>query len=316
MENNNSSKTESELKNRELKVAKPNDKNAKENISKPREFINALVYAGVVAFIIKILLFEAFRIPTGSMEKTLWVGDFLLVTKFTYGATTPRNVPFTDIRLPYFKLPAFKDPKKGDIIVFDFPGDRDDVQSKEVVNYIKRCVGVSGDTIQIKGKKLYVNGELVPNPPNSMFDNINRPETAVSPRLFPKGSNWNEDWYGPLYIPKKGDKMKIDSSNYEKWRMFVIKEGHTIKMTGDKKVFVDDKELINGEYTVGRDYLFMMGDNRNNSLDSRFWGFMPVENVVGEALIIYWSWDPSIPFSNFIDLVGSTRWNRIGTMIK
>jgi len=110
--------------------------------------------------------------------------------------------------------------------------------------------------------------------------------------------------------------MKIDSSNYEKWRMFVIKEGHTIKMTGDKKVFVDDKELANGEYTVGRDYLFMMGDNRNNSLDSRFWGFMPVENVVGEALIIYWSWDPSIPFSNFIDLVGSTRWNRIGTMIK
>lgn len=316
MDNINNPKTEAELKNRELKVTGGKDKDGKEKKSKSREFVDALIYAGVVAFIIKILLFEAFRIPTGSMEKTLWVGDFLIVTKFTYGATSPRNIPFTDIRLPYFKLPAFKDPEKGDIIVFDFPGDRDDLQSKEVVNYIKRCVGVSGDTIQIKGKKLYVNGELFPNPPNSMFDNVNRPESAVNPRLFPKGSNWNEDWYGPLRIPKKGDKMTIDSSNYEKWKMFVMKEGHSIKMTSDRKIFVDEKELPNGEYTVGRDYLFMMGDNRNNSLDSRFWGFMPVENIVGKALMIYWSWDPSIPFSNLFDLIGSTRWNRIGNLIK
>jgi len=314
--NNNNPKTEAELRNRELKVADGKDKDGKKSKSKSREFIDALIYAGVVAFIIKILLFEAFRIPTGSMEKTLWVGDFLIVTKFTYGATSPRNIPFTDIRLPYFKLPAFKDPEKGDIIVFDFPGDRDDLQSKEVVNYIKRCVGVSGDTIQIKGKKLFVNGELFPNPPYSMFDNVNRPESAVNPRLFPKGSNWNEDWYGPLRIPKKGDKMKIDSSNYEKWKMFVMKEGHSIKMTSDRKIFVDEKELPNGEYTVGRDYLFMMGDNRNNSLDSRFWGFMPVENIVGKALLIYWSWDPSIPFSNLFDLIGSTRWDRIGNLIK
>ena len=87
-------------------------------------------------------------------------------------------------------------------------------------------------------------------------------------------------------------------------------------MTSDRKIFVDEKELPNGEYTVGRDYLFMMGDNRNNSLDSRFWGFMPVENIVGKALLIYWSWDPSIPFSNLFDLIGSTRWDRIGNLIK
>jgi len=311
-------KSEAALKPKNVKITSsdPKAKDVKEKKSKAREFIDALIYAGVVAFIIKILLFEAFRIPTGSMEKTLWVGDFLLVTKFTYGATTPRNVPFTDIRLPYYKLPGFKEPTRGDIIVFDFPGDRDELESKEVVNYIKRCVGTAGDTIHIMNKKLYVNGQLFPNPPNAMFDNVSRPENFVNPRMFPKGSKWNEDWYGPIRIPKKGDVMKIDSSNYEGWKMFVMKEGHNVRMTGEGKVIVNDSELPNNEYIVERDYLFMMGDNRNNSLDSRFWGFMPVDKVVGEALMIYWSWNPAISFADFFDLVGSTRWERIGTMIK
>ncbi len=310
---NQKSDPDSKQKNIKSDVKSKNEEVKK---SKSREFVDALIYAGVVAFIIKILFFEAFRIPTGSMEKTLMVGDFLLVTKFTYGATSPRNIPFTDIRLPYFQLPGFKDPKKGDIIVFDFPGDRDDLESKEVVNYIKRCVATPGDTLQIIDKKLYVNGQIFPNPPNSQFDNVKRPQNFVNPRMFPKGSSWNEDWYGPIRVPKKGDKLKIDSSNYEGWKMFVMKEGHSIKMTSDRKVLVDDKELPNSEYTVERDYLFMMGDNRNNSLDSRFWGFMPVDNIVGEALMIYWSWDPSISFLNFFDLIGTTRWERIGTMIR
>ncbi len=306
------------IKSKDLKVTGTNVKGKEEKVkkSKTREFFDALVYAAVVAFIIKILLFEAYRIPTGSMENTLMVGDFLLVTKFTYGATSPRNIPFTDIRIPYFKLPGFKEPKRGDIIVFDFPGDRDELISKEVINYIKRCVGTPGDTIQIIDKKLYVNGQIFPNPPNSRFDNVKRPKEFVNPRMFPKGANWNEDWYGPIRVPKKGDKLKIDSSNFEGWKMFVMKEGHSIRMTGDRKVLVDDKELPEGEYTVERNYLFMMGDNRNNSLDSRFWGFMPYDNIVGEAFMIYWSWDPSISFIDFFDLIGSTRWERIGTMIK
>lgn len=288
----------------------------KKRKSKTREFFDALVYAAVVAFIIKIFLFEAFRIPTGSMQNTLWVGDFLLVTKFTYGATTPRNIPFTDIRLPYFKLPGFKEPEKGDIIVFDFPGERDEVQSKEVVNYIKRCVAVAGDTVLIQGKKLFVNGQQFTNPPEALFDNMNRPQSFANPRMFPRGEGWNEDWYGPIRVPKKGDKIMIDSANFDAWKTFVMREGHTISMNSERKVFVDNAELPGGEYTVEKDYLFMMGDNRNNSLDSRYWGFLSADNVVGKALIIYWSWDPSKSFAQFFELLATVRWERIGQLIK
>jgi len=294
---------------------KPNfDKKKKK--SKPREYFDALVFAAIVAFIIKVFLFEAYRIPTGSMENTLLVGDFLLVTKFTYGATTPRNIPFTDIRVPYVKLPGFKEPKLGDIIVFDFPGDRDEKISKEVLNYIKRCVGLPGDSIKVVNKVLYNNGAAFPNPPNSKFISPLQTANKTKPRIFPKGSGWNEDNYGPIRVPKEGDKIKIDSTNFEGWKMFVTKEGRKIELRGDKKVYVDDQVLTDGMYTVKRDYLFMMGDNRNNSLDSRFWGFMPRENVVGEAFMIYWSWDANIGFNEFFKLLGSIRWDRLGHLIR
>jgi len=286
--------------------------------SKPKEYFDALVWAAVVAFLIKVFLFEAYRIPTGSMENTLLVGDFLLVTKFTYGATTPRNIPFTNIRIPFVKLPGFKDPKPGDIIVFDFPGEREEKESAEVLNYIKRCVALPGDSIKVVNKVLYRNGQVFPNPPQSKFIAPLQPPNIANTRIFPKGSGWNEDNYGPIRIPKKGDKIKIDASNLDAWRFFILREGHYNVNIGaaDNGLYVDDKLIMDGNYTVQRDYLFMMGDNRNNSLDSRFWGFMPMENVVGEAFMIYWSWDANISFANFFDLVGSTRWNRIGTLIK
>jgi len=301
-----------ELKNPEIK---PKEEIRKKK-SKLREYFDALLFAAVVAFFIKVFLFEAYRIPTGSMEETLKVGDFLLVTKFTYGATTPRNIPFTDIRIPFFKLPGFKEPKLGDIIVFDFPGDRDDKQSKEVLNYIKRCVGLPGDSIKVVNKVLYNNGVAFPNPPNSKFISPLQTSNMSNPRIFPKGSGWNEDNYGPIRVPKKGDQIKIDSSNFEAWKMFVIREGRTIRLGQDMRVYVDEQVLPDGMYTVKRDYLFMMGDNRNNSLDSRFWGFMPMENVVGEAFMIYWSWDANIGFNEFFKLLGTIRWDRIGHLIR
>jgi signal peptidase I len=285
-----------------------------EKKSKPKEYFDALIYAAVVAFLIKIFLFEAYRIPTGSMEETLLVGDFLLVTKFTYGPTTPRNVPFTDIRLPYVKLPGFKDPKRGDIIVFDWPGEQNEIMPDVVTNYIKRCVGLPGDTIRIIDKKLFVNGQPFPDPPNVRYSaaitNMN------NTRIYPRGMNWTEDNYGPVVIPKEGDVVKIDSTNYMQWAGFMRKEGHKVEFRENRNLIIDDVQAPNNEYRVERDYLFMMGDNRNNSLDSRFWGFMPTENIVGEAFMIYWSWNPDISIFDFFRLMGTVRWNRIGTFIK
>lgn len=279
--------------------------------SRFKEYFDALLFAGLVAIILKIIFVEAYRIPTGSMENTLLVGDFLLVNKFIYGATTPRNIPFTEIRVPYFRLPALTHPKRGDVVVFDFPGNANEFQSKEVTNYIKRLIGEPGDTIQIVNKVLFVNSQIFENPPEANFEkNVSQ---GTYTNIFPKGRQWNDDNYGPIIVPKAGDIINITPENLDEWKIFIQREGHYIRLTADNKIFIDEKE--NSGYKVEKNYYFMMGDNRNNSSDSRFWGFMPEDNIIGEAMIIYWSWNPEIPFGEFGRLVESIRWNRIAKVI-
>jgi signal peptidase I len=282
--------------------------------SKPQEYFNALIVAALIAFFLKIFFIEAFRIPTGSMENTLLVGDFLLVNKFVYGAITPMTIPFTSVRIPFYRFPALKEPHHGDVVVFDFPGYRDELKSAEQVDYIKRLIGEPGDTIRIINKRVYVNGKIFPNPPNAIFSPDTSGDNITDPRIFPKGSGWNEDNYGPLRIPGKGDVIHLTTENIEEWKIFIEREGHTVQTSPDNATLIDGKR--SDDYRVEQNYYFMMGDNRNNSLDSRFWGFMPRDHVIGEALIIYWSWDPNIPFSQIGRLFGSVRWNRVGSIIR
>jgi signal peptidase I len=296
----------------EINKAPANKKSNKK--SKLQEYLNALIIAALIAIFLKIFFIEAFRIPTGSMENTLLVGDFLLVNKFVYGATTPMTIPFTSVRIPYFRFPALKEPHHGDVVVFDFPGHRDELKSSEQVDYIKRLIGEPGDTVQIINKQVYVNGKIFPNPPNSIFGHDTSKSNITDTRIFPKGSGWNEDNYGPLRIPKEGDIIYLSPENIERWKIFIEREGHTVQTSAGNKVLIDGKP--SNEYKVKQDYFFMMGDNRNNSLDSRFWGFMPRDHVIGEALIIYWSWDPNIPFSEIGRLFSSVRWNRVGEIIR
>lgn len=282
--------------------------------SKLREYTETIAVTLLAAFLLKTFVVEAFRIPTGSMEDTLLEGDFLLVNKFIYGAKSPKYIPFTDVRIPYFQLPGFKKPERGDIIVLEFPGERDEVKPRENVNYIKRCVGLSGDTVDIVNKVVYVNGKIFPNSPNAKYESfIVAPGRRANPRIFPKGSGFNEDNYGPLAVPKKGDLIHLSMENLQQWETFIAREGHTVR-TSRGEISIDGTPTTT--YMVQRNYFFLMGDNRDNSLDSRFWGFMPEENIVGEALIIYWSWDQDISFANIFEKLGSVRWRRIGTIIR
>ncbi len=277
-------------------------------------FFRELVIVVGAFLVLNNFLIASFLVPTGSMENEVLAGDLLFVNKFIYGGTSPRNIPFTNIRLPWFRVPGFKNIHHGDVIVFVFPGYREEIQPEEFTFYLKRCVGLPGDTIEVKNRVLYVNGQPAPLPRHMKFSfNRTVPSDQIDERIFPRGALWNEDNYGPLVVPKRGMKIPLNRENFLAWEIFIRREGHEVYLVGDQ-LEVDGKPVQ--EYIVERDYLFGMGDARDNSLDSRYWGFIPKENLVGTPIITYWSWSPDIPIYSIFDKIASVRWNRIGTLIQ
>ena len=289
---------------------------------KNESWVRSLIYAGLIAFVIRTFFFEAFRIPSGSMKYTLLVGDHLFVNKIGYFIETPKYIPFTDIEIPHIHLKTWS-VKRGDVVVFEYPGDQGEVVPHELkVNYIKRCIGLPGDVIQIKNKQVYVNGTIFPNPAESILESDTDRAGNVDPRIFPHGAQWNKDNFGPLKIPKTGDIIPVNKDNIDQWEVFIEREGHKVELGMNDQIMIDGKPTI--EYKVQRDYLWMMGDNRDNSEDSRFWGFAPMDNVVGSGMIIYWSWyNPPSAVTGVNDdgydpdEVQQThiRWDRIGNLI-
>lgn len=273
--------------------------------------------AGIIigAFLIlNNFVIASFLVPTGSMEDEVITGDLLFVNKFIYGGTSPRNIPFTNVRLPWFRIPGIRDVERGDVIVFVFPGNRDEAEPDEFTFYLKRCVGLPGDTVQVIDRVLYVNGQRFPMPRNMRFSfKRNLHSSQEDERIFPPGAAWNEDYYGPVVVPRKGMTIPLSPENFAAWEVFIKREGHEVRFRGGE-VTVDGKPTT--EYVVERDYLFGMGDHRDNSLDSRYWGFIPEENLVGTPLIVYWSWDTHLPLYDIFAKLGSVRLNRIGTIIK
>ena len=232
------------------------------NRSGVREWAGFLVTLIIMVFFIRVTTVEAFRIPTGSMENTLLVGDFLLVNKFVYGIRTPDwlGIPFTDVgfSLPSYRFPGPQKVESGDIIVFKYPLNKS-------LNYIKRCVAAPGQTVEVRDKQLFIDGKVFVNPPQSKFISKSPIAPGIRERgiFAPNGESWNHDNYGPITIPA-------------------------------------------GSY-------FMMGDNRDNSADSRYWGFVPEEDIVGKALVIYFSFNKFIHMNEFYNFV---RWDRIGHWIE
>lgn len=242
-------------------------KNKKRKKNTFRETTEAILIALLAAMLLRAFVVQAFRIPTGSMKDTLLVGDFLLVNKFIYGVRTPDRIPLVDAEIPFMRLPAFKAPHNGDVVVFKYP-------ENEKLDYIKRCIAVGGQTIEVRNGDVFVDGK-------------------------PEGEKTD---LGKRYDPEEGKYIEYTRIKNSYGKTYTIRQ------------YVDSNGVQEnyGPVTVPEGHYFMMGDNRDNSSDSRVWGFLPQENVVGEALIIYFSWDRAGPFWNLIDRV---RWSRIANLI-
>ncbi len=279
-----------------------------------RDYAQILLVTVLVALLLKACVVEAFRIPTASMENTLKAGDFLLVNKFIYGIRTPSTVPFTAIALPRIRLPRLVAPRRGDVLVFELPPYARDAYSNKDERYVKRCIALPGDTLLIRNRRVYVNGEELVVPTVRLSERHLLPRGFGDPRVFPKGSNFNEDQYGPVVLPKRGDTVQLSSTTFFLYKDIIAFEGHTIGLDSTGTVLSDGRPQRS--YVITGDYYFVMGDSRDNSLDSRFWGFVPEDLIIGKAMLIYWSWEEDQAHQGFADRFNHIRWERIGTIIR
>jgi signal peptidase I len=379
------------------------------------EWVDAIIFAVIAATFIRMFFIEAYTIPTSSMEKSMLIGDYLFVSKTSYGPklpNTPLSFPFVHhtmpfsttqksyvewIKNPYKRIAGFGKVKNNDVVVFNFPeGDTVAVnvqnqsyyslvrnygrkrvwQEKETFgeiisrpvdkreNYIKRCVGIAGDIIELKAGQLYVNGKEQTHFPGMQRENIVTTDgTGINKRLleqmniakddrneisntqyqfpltaeneqklkamknvlsvqpniinagnwdqniFPFSNKypWNVDNFGPLEIPKKGQTVKLTLDNLPLYQRIIdLYEENDLKVK-DSTIYING--TVADSYTFKMDYYWMMGDNRNNSADSRYWGFVPEDHIVGKAVFIWLSMDKDQPFYNKV------RWSRLFSFV-
>ena len=386
------------------KDEKPNPK-ANPTLYMICSWVDAIVFALVAVYFINVYIFQNYQIPSSSLEKSLRVGDYLLVSKMSYGArvpNTPLSMPLVQHTMPqwlgggksyfeqphwdYKRLKGWDTPKKGDIVVFNFPtGDtvclkmqnpdyytlchyygydvvhhRKDLFGEIVYrpvdrreNYVKRCVGEPGDSLKIVDNIIYTKGkndsqwQQEPDHEGKQLNyyvrtdghiltgkyleeiGINkddrhkmsatvyrfplteamRKELSKNPHViamqvenekdggdvYPLGANtWTRDNYGPIYIPKKGQTIRITEANYPLYKRIA-------------QAYEQQPMQVGKDYTFRMDYYWMMGDNRHNSADSRYWGFVPEDHIVGRPVFIWLSIEKDLPW-----LKGHIRWNRIG----
>lgn len=269
--------------------------------------VKSIVIIVLIALFVRSTIIEAYQVPTGSMENTIMVGDFILGNKFIYGVRTPDwlGVPFTKVgfHIPNWRTPPLDAPEQGDVVIFQYPLD-------DRVNYIKRLVALPGQRLEVRDKVLYVDGKRFDNADGTKFTtNHVRPDHWQEPNIFPPGYG-NKDNYGPLHVPAKGDTYRFGEDNTALIRYLVEQDGHEFYYSNGK--YYIDGEPTNS-YVVEQNYYFMMGDNRDNSWDSRYWGPVPADNILGEGMITYFSWNKNVPLYRLFEKV---RWGRIGHLVQ
>lgn len=372
---------------------------------KKDSFLGSVTFAVVFATIIHVFLTQPFGIPTGSMERTLLVGDFLFVNKLNYGFRMPMRpvaIPFLQgtifdtgekgnpkddpksyveaVKLPYFRLPGWEKPEKNDIVVFNYPDDSVHTAIDRKDPYVKRLVAVGGDTVEFRAGKLYINGQpeermadaevqhayrlvtssqldipslysqfgfmpvyeersetgfiytfqgltdqLVANlktlPQVISAEEVIEPQgqqaisyypdmaasiaaqrmiasdkVNMSSSIFPISKNWNQDWYGPLRIPKKGDVITLTQENIGEFEKLIkVYENNTLE-NRNGTFFINGQQT--NQYTVQQDYYMMIGDNRDASLDARFFGYVPETHIVGKPMFTWMSVEGLFPDAN------------------
>lgn len=237
-----------------------------------------IVFAGlayVYTEYLKDLTYEIHRIPSNSMQNTLQVSDRVLVKYNWYGIYDSYSGK---------RLLNFHTPKKNEIVVYS----SDEEGYREL--FLKRLVGEPRDTIHIIDRTVFINGVQESDNPNFKYDNIRRERGFVNWNIYPKGAKWNEENYGPIYLPAKNDIVKIDSNNIVLWKPVIIREQNQ-KLSKEEKEILIGKVLAKGEYEVKNNYYFMLGDNRTNSWDSRYTGLISEEDILGRVEFLVYNPD-------------------------
>ncbi len=361
--------------------------------TKAMDTVGSISFAIIVATLVHTYIMQPFTIPTSSLEKSLLVGDFLFVSKYNYGARTHMTtvalpmvhdtIPVLKTKsylpkpqLPYFRFPGFEKIENNDIVVFNWPTDTvvqfRDPQKRfawkpidKKSNYVKRCVGIAGDSLQIKDGIVFINGKelILPERAKPQFSykvaidlntsidfpyilnelKITDPAVQIAndsilfsaltqesvtrlksfpgiksvtkviskesdKSIFPHTKDWNVDNLGPIYIPQARKTVALNKETlpfYE--RLIAEYEGKDLKVNGNE-IRIDGK--VANSYTFEQDYYWMMGDNRHNSEDSRYWGFVPADHIVGKPVFIWLSWD-----SNAKGIMNKIRWERLFTTV-
>jgi len=355
------------------------------------EWVSSIVFAIIAATLVHTYFMQPYTIPTSSLEKSLLVGDFLFVSKFHYGARTPMttiaapmvhdSLPFIKLRsylkkpqLPYFRLPGFEKIKRNEIVVFNWPVDtvqrffdtsniHIDKPIDKKSNYVKRCVGIPGDSLEIKDGYIYINGDktilpnrakpqymhkvvtngqlsattlsryditeggfygdyyllnltdenaakLKNNPLVKSIDKEITPKGTYESGVFPHNKQyaWSIDNFGPIYIPEAGKTVELNKKSLPFYKRIIeVYEKNNLTINGDE-IFINGQ--LTTSYTFKQDYYWMMGDNRHNSEDARYWGYVPFDHVVGKPVFIWMSWD-----GNAQGLANKIRWERVFTTV-
>jgi signal peptidase I len=274
-----------------------------------KRLLKILVFVLILALVLKTFVVDAFKIPTGSMKNTLLEGDFLLVNRAAYAITTPNQIPFFGKRLSRTELISTGKPEFNDVIAFEIPANYYDPAANDYSILIKRIVGLPGDTIEIKDQILFINHKIYRNPSYIKLNLSESPIENINKNLFPYNKKWSLENYGPIVIPKKGMKVELDPKNILLWQ-------NAINTDFGKKVVSVEGTVVNinnqaiREYIFTKDYYFVLGDNRKNSIDSRYFGYIPEEWIIGKAFMIYWSQLP-VQSAGISDYFSSIRFSRL-----